>query len=111
MTARWPRLSSRWVQDHLSTAKQRDDPAGFVMRNGCVPNLSRPSQVLRRGFAGYRSFTGGAEEIALQLNGRESRRTLRHGFEAAVTARRVGQCDHGRRVQEPIRRQKISADR
>src|SRR5262245_22772093 len=74
-------------QHHLRAAEQRHRPAGRAVVDACVPYLGRAPDVAGRGvtldpFAGAR----GAQEVGLQLDGRErsvARRVERYAHRAA----------------------------
>ena len=83
----------------MSTPEQCDRfPTGFIRHCG-VPDLGGPSTVEAGAYAGYDSFAGSAEEVALELDGSEIVRAFGKVGEGAVAAGGIGEGDDGRRMQ------------
>ena len=83
--------SSRRIQNQLRTAEQRDRPLPRLHHG--IPHLRRPPGVHDRGVALDRTRPCGAQEVALELDGGESRRTVGQDRPYAVATRRVGDGD------------------
>ncbi len=77
-----------------------------------VPELRRAPEVLRRMRRRLdRSLAGGAQEIGLQLDGREPVRALGQVRDAAVAAGGVGERHDGAGMQVAVRRDVMALDR
>ncbi len=96
-------------EHHLRAAEEGDAPG----RRGYygVPYLGGPAQVQGARPALDDPFTCGAEEIRLQLDGREASRALRQERHATVAAARIRQGDHCGGVQEAVRRHDLAPHR
>src|SRR5258706_9721576 len=86
-------------QNHFPAPAERNPgPARLICYHG-VPNLGGPPEVHRRRAAADRALAGGADEVRLELDRRESPCAFRQVGEAAVAAARVGERDDRRGVQ------------
>ncbi len=99
------------VKDQLRTPKQRDRLPARLILHFRVPDLGSASAVEARSNAGNRSFTGSAEEVALELDGGEVVGAVGEVGEGAVAAGRVGESDDRRRVQVAVRGKQLGAQR
>jgi deazaflavin-dependent oxidoreductase (nitroreductase family) len=82
------------IEHHLRAPEQRDRAAGRLVRNDCVPDLRPLAGVHSPGISHHRAFPNRAQEVGLELDGREPGRALRKAGEAPVAASRVGQACH-----------------
>src|SRR5215203_3876193 len=92
-----------FIQDHLRAAEERELLAGFLIGDGRVPDLGGAPAVDEGGLARDRALVLGAQEVALEFDGRETRGVFGEGDEAAVAAGGVGERDDGGGVQVAVR--------
>src|SRR5579859_3042991 len=110
-TRSWQVPARLLAQDHLGAAEQREPlPSRFVAHHG-VPDLRGATQVRRLRLARESAFEQRPQEIALQLDGRETFRAIRKMGDAAVAAQGVGEGNHGGGMQEAVRREQVRAQR
>jgi len=76
----------------------------FRVADRGIPDLGRPAAVDELRLARDRPLLGGAEEVRLQLDRRESGSAFGQGEHAAVSARGVRQRDDGAGVEVTVRR-------
>src|SRR6266542_440586 len=98
------------AQDHLRAPEERDRTSIGMARDDGVPDLRRAAEMRGLRDAGDRAVARRAQEIALELDGREVVGAFGQVRDAAVAACRIGERDHGRRVQEAVRREQFGAD-
>jgi DNA polymerase-4 len=97
-------------QDHLGTAEQRNGLSACFGCNLGVPDLCRPSSVERTRDARQIAFERRAEEVALQLDRRESNRALGQVHHGSIAARRIGERDDRSGMEETVGRQQVLGD-
>src|SRR5437764_1353492 len=102
--------SARRIEHELRTAEQRDGLLiGFACDDG-VPDLRRGAQVHGTRGSRDRAFQRRADEVALELDRRESVRLVGKMHHAAIAASGVRECDHRCSMQIPVRRKEIGTN-
>ncbi len=100
----------RRIEQHLRAAKQRDGLAGRLAADLGIPHLGGAPSMNEARLAAHAAFAGGADEIRLQLAGREADGAVRQRREAAEPARGIRQRDDARAMQQSMRREVLCGD-
>src|SRR5687767_12309229 len=104
------RTSGLGVDDELRAAEERDGLAALAVRDDGIPELRRAPKVGGARNALDRALARRAEEIGLELDGREPVRALRQVGDAAVAGHGVGQRHHGAGVEVAVGRYVVALD-
>jgi hypothetical protein len=89
-------------EQELCAAKERQSSPGLFVRHVCVPDLRRPTTVDERCETGQRTRCLGGEVVGLEFDRGEAA-AFGQARDAPVTARRIGEGHHARRVQVTVR--------